>query len=49
MRPIQELFRIKRPSFAKEALPVLSLGYGLTPQQQEQSMIILAAAWDSVI
>jgi hypothetical protein len=50
MRPIQELIRIKRPALCKpNAVPYLSFGVGLTPSKQDQTVIILAIAWDNLI
>lgn len=50
MRPIAELFKIKRPHLCKDnSVPYLDWGYGLTPTMQERTVPILAVAWDCLI
>ena len=50
MRPINELYKIKRPSICKEqSLPSLDWGFGLTPTMQEKVVPILAVAQDCLI
>jgi hypothetical protein len=50
LRPIAEIFKLKRPTMCKEkSMPYLDWGYGLTPAMQERTVPILAMAWDNLI
>lgn len=41
---------IMRPSICKEkSVPLISWGYGLTPQERERTLPLMAFAWDKVV
>jgi WD40 repeat protein len=50
MRPIKELISIKPSKYnRKRSIPYIDWGFGLTPTIREQTMPLMAVAWDRMI
>jgi len=48
--PPKPLLDIARPPICKEkSVPLIDWGYGLTPQERERTMPLMAIAWDKVV
>ena len=48
--PPRPLKTIKRPAACKEkSVPSIDWGYGLTPQERERTLPLMAIAWDKII
>jgi hypothetical protein len=50
LSPREGLYTVQKPSFCSDkSVPYLSWGFGLTPTHREQTVPILAFAWDRII